>query len=189
MLLIDGSGSMYGERRDSAMISSLILHEVLKKQGIVHAIVEHRAIYNEKRVEHNILIDFNAKNEDKYNILTLDADHGTREGLSLFWASNYLMNNTTNENKLIIVLSDGMPAHSIQGEGCYFPPVSSKDTANAATKIIKSGIDIIAVALDDDSAHSCYDDLNNIYSSVIACTDLKKLTGQLLSIISKKLLM
>jgi hypothetical protein len=45
MLLIDGSGSMEGSRRESAMVSSVILHEVLKKQGVVHAIVEHRAIY------------------------------------------------------------------------------------------------------------------------------------------------
>jgi hypothetical protein len=188
MLLIDGSGSMKGPRREGAMISSVILHEVLKKQGIAHAIVEHRAIYGEPKVKHNILIDFNGNGEEKYNILALDADEGTREGLSLFWAERYVASKTTSAQRLIIVLSDGVPAHS-PGEDSsnYVPPVSIKDTANAAVKIIKRGTDIIAVALDDDNEGSCYDQLAEIYPSVIACTNLKRLTGQLLGIISKHL--
>ena len=189
MLLIDGSGSMSGERRDSAMVSSVILHEVLKKQSITHAIVEHRAIYGEPTVRHNILIDFMATEEEKLNIITLQADEGTREGLSLYWAERYIASKTTSEEKLIIVLSDGVPAHGVRGEGDYVPPVSLKDTANAAAKIIKRGTAIIAVALDDDASPgaSCYDDLQEIYPTVVACTDLKRLTGQLLGIISKNL--
>jgi hypothetical protein len=187
MLLIDGSGSMAGARRESAIVSSVILHEVLKKQGIAHAIVEHRAIYDQPTVRHNILVDFNAKDEEKVNILALQASQGTREGLSLFWAERYTSTKTYNEERLIIVLSDGEPAHSIDGDGCYLPPVSVKDTANAASKIIKRGTNIIAVALDDDAPteYSCYDALKEIYPSVVACTNLKNLTGQLLSIISE----
>ena len=77
LLLIDGSGSMAGERRNSAMISSVILHEVLKKQGIQHAIVEHRAHYGEPEIDVNILVDFNAKEEEKLNIMQLDAENNT----------------------------------------------------------------------------------------------------------------
>ena len=69
LFLIDGSGSMEGNRRDGAMVSSVILHEVLAKNNIEHAIVEHRAIFDEPLVEHNILIDFNYKPNDKYNIM------------------------------------------------------------------------------------------------------------------------
>ncbi|MCL2509683.1 MAG: hypothetical protein FWF07_01205 [Methanomassiliicoccaceae archaeon] len=188
MLLIDGSGSMQGERRESAIISSLILHEVLKKQGITHAIVEHRAINDKPTVHHNILVDFMAADEEKFNILALQADNGTREGLSLYWAERYINSKTSNDVKLIIVLSDGEPAHSLEGEGFYMPPVSVKDTANAAAKIIKRGTGIIAVALDNDSQRDCYNALKVVYPSVVACTDLKRLTGQLLSIISKTLL-
>ena len=187
MLLIDGSGSMEGARREGAMVSSVILHEVLRKQGITHAIVEHRAIYGEPKVKHNILIDFDAREEEKFNILALDADEGTREGLSLFWAEKYMTSNTVESERLIIVLSDGIPAHGIEGYGNYVPPISIKDTANAATKIIKRGTNIIAVALDDIDEGSCYDALSEIYPSVVACTELKRLTGQLLGIISKHL--
>lgn len=178
---------MDGDRRESAMASSVILHEVLKKQGIAHSIVEHRAIYGEPEVRHNILVSFNSRDEEKYNILSLEAEEGTREGLSLYWAERYIAKNTSAEKRLIIVLSDGVPAHDAGYETCeYYPPVSIKDTANAAVKIIKRGTDIIAVALADDD-DGCYGQLSEIYPSVVACTDLKRLTGQLLGVVTKNL--
>ena len=189
MLLIDGSGSMSGARRDSAMISSVILHEVLKKQGITHAIVEHRAGGFEPIVKVNILVNFNANNEEKFNLMTLSADGDNRDGLALFWAERFLNTNTSCAQKLIIVLADGYPAHAYDE---YYPPVSSKDTANAAVKIIKRGTNIIAVALDDggdedDEEYTCYEALKKIYPYVVSCTDLKHLTRQLLNIVSKNL--
>ena len=186
LLLIDGSGSMGGSRRESAMISSVILHEVLKKQGITHAIVEHRAGFTEPVVKINILIDFHAKSEERLNLLSLSAGGDNRDGLALFWAERFINTKTSCAQKLIIVLADGEPAHEYDD---YYPPVSTKDTANSAIKIAKRGMDIIAVALDDGdgSDYKCYDSLKKIYPSVVSCTDLKRLTGQLLGIISRNL--
>ena len=184
LFMIDGSGSMAGSRRNQAVIPSIILHEVLKKQNVPHAIVEHRGIYNSLRVEHRVLIDFSGREEEKYNLMTLNAFSGTREGLSLYWAEKYILKHTPHSNRLMIVLSDGVPSHVIKGSGTYEPPVSLRDTAEAAKKIIRRGTDIIAVALDDGGS-SCYDSLCNIYPSVIQCTDLTRLTGQLLGIISR----
>ncbi len=185
LLLIDGSGSMDGNRRENAMISSVILHEVLKKQGMEHAIAEHRAIYGKSEVQHNILVDFDSRDEDKFNILALEADEGTREGLSLYWAEQYITTRTVSDQRLIIVLSDGVPEHHDGNGNVYAPPVSVQDTANAAVKIMKRGTDIVAVALDDESDDKCYDALTDIYPHVVACTELKCLTGQLLEIISR----
>lgn len=182
LFMIDGSGSMIGERRGAAMTSSVILHEVLKKQGIEHAIVEHRAIFGEPEIDHNILVDFGGRDAEKYNLMALGADNGTREGLSLFWAERYIAQKSNAENKLIIVISDGEPAHEADGI-FYFPPVSIMDTRNAANKIIRRGTKIIAVALGGDDG-SCYDELKQIYPEVINCTELKSLTGQLLKAIS-----
>ncbi|MGN0691346.1 MAG: hypothetical protein ACI4K7_03250 [Oscillospiraceae bacterium] len=184
LFMIDGSGSMRGERRGAAMISSVILHEVLSKQGIEHAIVEHRAIFNEPEVDHNVLVDFHGKEAEKYNLMAISADEGTREGLSLFWAERYLAQKSTAEKKLIVVISDGLPAHISDGIA-YFPPVSVMDTRNAAQKIIRRGTKIIALAL-GGSGDSCYDDLKQIYPETIDCTDLKNLTGQLLKVISRE---
>ena len=184
LFLIDGSGSMEGNSRDGAMVSSVILHEVLAKNNIEHAIVEHRAIFDEPLVEHNILIDFNYKPNDKYNLMLLDADNGTREGLSLMWAERYLQENTSAENKVVIVISDGVPYHVV-GESEYAPPVSTKDTQNTANRIHKKGIEVIAVALDENDESACYDELKQIYHRVVACNDIKRLTGQLLTLVSK----
>ena len=168
LLLIDGSGSMAGERRNSAMVSSVILHEVLKKQGIQHAIVEHRAHYGEPEIDVNILVDFNAKEEEKLNIMQLDAENNTRDGLALYWAEKYINQKTFCDNKIIIVLSDGQPCHDYDG---YFGPVANKDTENAAKKILNRGTDIIAVALDndcdDDDISSTYNDLKEIYPHLV----------------------
>ncbi|MGN0606476.1 MAG: hypothetical protein ACI4JM_08135 [Oscillospiraceae bacterium] len=185
LFMIDGSGSMQGERRGAAMTSSVILHEVLSKQGIEHAIVEHRAIFDEPEVNHNVLVSFQGRDSEKYNLMSIDADEGTREGLSLFWAERYLAQNSTAEKKLIVVISYGLPAHVSDGIE-YVPPVSVMDTRNAAQKIIRRGTKIIALALGGSNS-SCYDDLKQIYPETIDCTELKSLTGKLLKVISREL--
>ncbi|MCR4789620.1 MAG: VWA domain-containing protein, partial [Treponemataceae bacterium] len=185
MLLIDGSGSMQGERRKQAMISSLILHEVLKKQGIEHAIVEHRGnMEDELKVDMNVLVDFNFRDEEKYNIMLLKAESDNRDGLALYWAEKYMNKKSSGENKIIIVLSDGYPAHR---HSDYYPPVSVKDTANAVKKISSRGINVIAVSLDEKDEFSTYESLKEIYPLLIGCNDLKNLTRQLLQIISREL--
>lgn len=182
MLLIDGSGSMRGERRAAAMQSAVILHEVLKKQNISHAVVEHRAEFDNPEIDVNILVSFNGREEEKYNLMQIEAYGDNRDGLALFWAEKYMQKNTASSYRLIIVLSDGVPAHEADD---YYPPVSTKDTANAVRKITKRGTDIIAVSLDSPDSFDCYDALSEIYPNIIACNDLNRLTGQLLGIITK----
>lgn len=59
------------------------------------------------------------------------------------------------------------------------------DARNAAKKIIRRGTKIIALALGGEHG-GCYEELKEIYSEVIDCTDLKGLTGQLLKVISRE---
>ena len=80
------------------------------------------------------------------------------------------------------MISDGLPAHECD-DSEYIPPVSVKDTANAATKIMHRGTKIVAVALGSD----CCQLLKEIYPKTIECCDLDKLTGQLLKVISDEL--
>ena len=184
LLLVDGSGSMQGERKKAAMNSCVILHEVLKKQGIEHCIVEHRARFEDPEIEVNILVDFNARQDEKLNIMQIDAHGDNRDGLALLWAERYINKHSSCEHKLILVLSDGQPAHEYDD---YYPPVSSKDTANIVRKISKRGTSIIAVSLDNAGSYSCYEDLKEIYPALVACNDLTRLTGQLLTVISRQL--
>lgn len=186
LFLIDGSGSMAGTKNENAIKSLVVLHEVLSKNGIEHAIVEHRAIFEEPLVKHKILVDFNYFKNDKYNILLLDADEGTREGLSLMWAKKYLIENSHAEHKVIICISDGYPFHVANENDDYSPPVSTKDTHNAARKIEKGGISVIGVALEEEKGDTeCYEALKEVYDRVVDVDDMKHLTTQLLNLISK----
>ena len=184
LFLIDGSASMEGERIGGIISAMVIIHEILQNNNILHSIVEHRAIYDEPKLIHNIIVDFHYKNDEKYNILSLDAKEGTREGFSLYWAEKHIKNNCSSEYKVIIMVSDGAPAHTCDDSLDYTPPVSIKDTAEAAKKIIKRGTSIIALALDSSDDDTCYRQLKMIYPHVVSCVDINKFTGQLLHIIS-----
>ncbi|MBQ9008921.1 MAG: hypothetical protein IJ088_06285 [Clostridia bacterium] len=184
LLLIDGSGSMRGMRQKSAMMSAVILHEVLRQQGILHAIVEHRAGFTKPEIDVNILVDFNAREEEKYNLMQSGAGGDNRDALALYWAERYINRHCHADSRWIIVISDGVPAHDYDD---YYPPVSTKDTANAVRKIMKRGTDVIAISLDDEGSYECYDQLKEIYPHLIACNDLGRLTGQLLGLIAKLL--
>ena len=182
LLLIDGSGSMSGARQEAAMHSAVILHEVLKAQGIPHAVAEHRAGGYEPEIDINILFGFDGRDEEKLNLMQIDAYGDNRDGLALFWAERYMAQNTQTDYRLMIVLSDGVPSHAADE---YFPPISTRDTAEAVRKITRRGTDIIGVSLDDPDEFDCYDLLSEIYPNLVSCNDLKKLTGQLLGIIAK----
>lgn len=181
LVLIDGSGSMGGEKRENATKAALILHEVLGKQGINHAIVEHRAHFDKNSMETNILIDFNAKPDDKYNILNIRSDNVNRDGLSLLWAERYIAKEN-NETKLIIIISDGQPNHND-----YYGPAAKEDTHNIVKKIERHNISVIGIALEENENNVCYEDLKTIYPNLINCPNPKSLTRKLLEIIKKVL--
>ena len=189
LFLIDGSGSMNGERLKGALESSVILHEVLRTNNILHAIVEHRAIYGSASLEHKIMVSFSGRKEERYNLLGLEADEGTREGLTLYWAEKFLQNECNTEQKMIIMISDGAPMHHYEDDKGnrkkYYPPVSIKDTALAVKKITRRGTGIVAIALSTPGEDDCYGQLKTIYNDVVACTDIGTLTGQLLGVVSK----
>ena len=180
LILVDGSGSMAGERLQAVTESTIILHEVLRKQGICHAVVEHRSRGQLPEMEANVLVDFDGREEEKYNILQLHANGDNRDGLALYWAERYLARKTGNEHKLIIVLSDGTPCHYYDN---YYPPVSTKDTANIVRKIAQRGTNIIGISLDIEDDWECYEELKEIYPNLIGCNDLKRLTKQILELL------
>lgn len=184
LLLIDGSGSMSGERREAAVMSAVILHEVLKRQNISHSVVEHRAYFDDPKIDINILLDFNCRKEEQLNLLKVSAHGDNRDALALYWSEKYLNTKVENKYKLIISISDGSPCHSYDD---YYPPVSSKDTADSVKKIQKRGIHIIGISLDSPGECECYSQLKEIYPNLVACNDLSRLPMQVLGVVSKLL--
>lgn len=182
LLLIDGSGSMAGARTRAAQQAAIILHEVLQTQGLMHAITEHRTI-QAKSIEINVLFDFGAKDLNKYSIVKSYAGGCNRDGLALAWVGKYIEDKVQAENKLVIVISDGMPNH-----GSYYGANAIKDTANAAKRLTKKGIEVVAIALEEKGETYTYDGLKQIYKNVILCDDLHQLTKQVLETVSNLLM-
>ena len=126
------------------------------------------------------MVDFDSDVLSKYNIMTVGCDGDNRDSLALLWAEKYLSDNASNENKVIIIISDGLPAH---GYDKYFPPASTRDTAETVSRIINRGIHIAAVALGEKN----YAELKEIYPRIVCCSDLKRLPGMLVGVIAKML--
>ena len=179
LFLIDGSGSMNGQKLKSAQTASLIMHEVLQANGIEHCFVEHRAGGEQPTIEVNVLFDFNSQPSQKYNLMTMKADYDNRDSLVLIWAEKYLSANASNEQKVIVVLSDGLPAHQYDH---YYPPSSVEDTAITVNRIMHHGTRIAAIAL-----CNTYNDLRAIYPNLVACDNLSTLPAQLFRLIAKML--
>lgn len=185
LFMIDNSGSMDGKRRDSVVQSLVILNEVLKGQGIDYAMFTHQAIAGKPVVLHNFLMDFHSKERDKYRICDIHPNDGSRDGITLLWAEQYLLANTNCTNRIIIVLSDGEPMH-YSGKSSYTMPFSAQDSAEVAKSVIRRGTKIVAIALDDGGT-PCYNTLKKIYGETISCENLERLPRLMLELVAKQL--
>ena len=183
LILIDGSGSMSGDKQEKAMESALILHEVLKRQDIPHSIIEHNAPGATTKINVNILLDFFAREDAKLNILRVDANYCNRDGLALLWAEKHL-SKIQAENKLLLVISAGQPYHPTRDEATDYRGLPAiNDTAKIVKQITKRWINVIGIALEDEKS-GCFDSLKAIYPNLIKCDNLKELTKKLLNTIS-----
>lgn len=183
LVLIDGSGSMSGEKCMRACQSAVILHEVLAKQNIPHSIIEHNAPGTTTKINIKILLDFFAKKDDRLNIMRIGADYCNRDGLALLWAEKHL-NKVQAETRLLIVISDGQPYHPTRNEiNEYRGKKAIEDTKNIVKQISRHGTKVIGIALDDNSC-TCFDTLKAIYPNLLKCDNLKELPKKLLGVIS-----
>lgn len=179
LFLLDGSGSMSGAKIATTKTASLIIHEVLQANGIEHCFVEHRAGGSQPEITVNVLFDFNAQPSQKYNLMSMCTSGDNRDSLALIWAEKYIDTYATNVEKVIIVLSDGVPAHHYDH---YYPPASIEDTALTVNRITHHGTKIAAIAL-----CNTYNDLRAIYPNLVACDNLSTLPAQLFRLIAKML--
>ena len=175
-LLIDGSGSMGGEKELAAKKASIILHEILTSAKINHRIAEFRSM-GDTNAEHNILINYNHKENDKYNLANIDSNGCNRDGLAIRWALNDILKQPQ-PNKIIIVISDGLPSaynNYSEAEG---------DLKGSIKKAKTKKVPIIAIALEDETV---YQSLKNYYKNILYCKKLEKLPDMLAKIITETL--
>lgn len=176
-LLIDGSGSMFGEKELAAKKATIILHEILASAKINHRIAEFRTLH-EDTAEHNILINYNHKENDKYNLIRIDSNGCNRDGLAIKWALNDILKQPQ-PNKIIIIISDGLPsAYNSYTE-------AEADLKSSIKKAKTKKVPVIAIALEDEMV---YQELKKYYKNILYCKKLEKLPDMLAKIITEALI-
>lgn len=178
-ILIDGSGSMYGSKLYNAINASIIIHEILEANNIRHSIAEFRG-YEYRKVQHNVLLKFNHKPNDKYNLLELDSNNGNRDGLALLWGMKKLQLQPE-ENKILIIISDGIPA-----DYDYSGNVAIQDIKNIEKQCEKNKIKLIAIALEDNN-NEIYKNLKTYYKNILQCKNPERLPESLANLINSLL--
>jgi nitric oxide reductase activation protein len=151
----------------------------LEKNGVTFAVVEHRGNYAGK-AEVNVLRPFKAKPLDKYNILKYRANGGTRDGLTLMWARDYFKKHSGAGKRLLINITDGVPA-----DKNYEPPVSLFDTRKSVAALKKAGIETVALALIKGRYE--LDAIKTIYENIVLCDRADELPAKVMEVVGKVL--
>lgn len=176
VVLGDASGSMHGEKFYSETASFILLNEVLKTVGIPYEFLMFTERFSTRRLEHLVLKSFNNKISEDQILARCDYVHqnhlgNNADGEALLWAYSRLIKRPE-KRKILIVLSDGMPETSAQGDAAYH-------LRQVAAEIDKR-IDLFAIGLHSDSPEKFY--------KKWARTDSNNLSSMFLELAKKKLL-
>lgn len=181
-IIIDGSGSMSGSKITNARIAAVIMHEVLRACNIPHCITQHYANFHAPTHHQQVLIDFNSRTNDKYNLMRITDNQDNRDGLALLWSEKHLRYRRE-ENKVIIIISDGQPHH---GYDNYSGRTGDQDTKDCASNLGKRGTKVIAVAIEASGTY-IYDALKPLYDNIVSCNNMPQLPEKLGEIITSLL--
>ena len=184
-VLVDHSGSMGGNRIESAMKASLLLHDFCTGLNIPIAVAGHNAERG-VCVNYYIYADYEQiSNKDRYRaarmaaaLTKMRANNCNRDGAALTISAK-LLEKRQEEVRLLIIISDGRP----NDEG-YGGEEAAKDIQNIVKQCKQRGIEVLACAIGDDK-----ENIAAIYGdSFIDITDLSKLPKTLVDIVKKRII-
>ena len=184
-VLVDHSGSMGGNRIESAMKASLLLHDFCTGLNIPIAGAGHNAERG-VCVNYYIYADYEQiSNKDRYRaarmaaaLTKMRANNCNRDGAALTISAK-LLEKRQEEVRLLIIISDGRP----NDEG-YGGEEAAKDIQNIVKQCKQRGIEVLACAIGDDK-----ENIAAIYGdSFIDITDLSKLPKTLVDIVKKRII-
>ncbi|MBE6014258.1 MAG: nitric oxide reductase activation protein [Lachnospiraceae bacterium] len=146
-ILMDASGSQT-KRQESVAIQGYIISAALSRAGIPHRVMGFCSFWNYTILHRYRDYDEGADSDNK--VLEYVASANNRDGLAIRAAVDDLFNRNE-DNKILIVLSDGMPNdHSVAREGVIAPkPYTGskgvKDSAAEIRKVRNMGISVLGV--------------------------------------------
>ena len=184
-VLVDHSGSMGGNRIESAMKASLLLHDFCTGLNIPIAVAGHNAERG-VCVNYYLYADYEQisnKERDRAArmaaaLTKMRANNCNRDGAALTISAK-LLEKRQEEVRLLIIISDGRP----NDEG-YGGEEAAKDIQNIVKQCKQRGIEVLACAIGDDK-----ENIAAIYGdSFIDITDLSKLPKTLVDIVKKRII-
>lgn len=172
-VLIDESGSMYGQRIQSAMFMALVVYNACQELGIRVSILGHTSSCAHVQIRN--YCDFGGcfDKKDLYRLMGITDRNCNRDGYALQYAVNRIKKETST-TKLLFIISDGEPADS-----CYSGTAAYTDMRNVVTNAHRNGIEVIAAAIGDDK-----DVIKEIYGED-RFMDISDLTKLPLAIVNK----
>ncbi len=174
-LLLDESGSMAScDRATYARASAIILYDFCQALRIPVMVYGHST--GSKGVELYSYSEFDAiDREDKYRLVDISARGSNRDGAALRFVAERL-SHRTEELKLLILVSDGQPAHT-----GYYGTEAEADLRGIQQEYRRKGILFVAAAIGDDK-----ENIERIYGdSFLDITDLNQLPVKLTQVVKR----
>lgn len=174
-LLLDESGSMCSQDRATyARASAIILYDFCQALRVPVMVYGHTT--GKDSVELYSYSEFDAiDREDKYRLVDISARGSNRDGAALRFMAERL-SHRTEELKLLILVSDGQPAHT-----GYYGTEAEADLRGIQQEYRRKGILFVAAAIGDDK-----ENIERIYGdSFLDITDLNQLPVKLTQVVKR----
>ena len=142
-VLIDQSGSMYGQKLEAAIKTAILLEQFADQVGIPLLVAGHNV---RNKVELHIFTDFVSATtqKDKYSLAGISAGGCNRDGLPIRLCCD-LLEQRPEKVRLMVIISDGSPADTD-----YCGEEARKDISDTVNQFRRRGLTIYGAAIDED---------------------------------------
>ena len=174
-VLVDMSGSMYGERIRIAQAMTLVVYDFCKSLNIPVTIYGHDTSCGNVNLYSFAEFD-SIDGNDKFRLMNIQDGGSNRDGCAVRFVAEKLCKRSE-DCKLFIVVSDGQPA-----DGGYYGTAAEIDLKGIRKEYTNKGITFLAAAIGDDkpAIKRCYGE-----DSFLDITDLKAFPVTIAKIIGK----
>lgn len=173
-LLLDESGSMWGERSDYARAAGIILYDFCSSLGIPVMVYGHSTEGSTVMLYSYAEFD-SIDGDDRYRLMDVKSRSQNRDGAALRFVAEQL-SKRQEDVKLLILVSDGQP-YDIG----YYGSAAEEDLRGIKLEYRRRGIVFIAAAIGDDKQ-----DIERIYGdSFLDITDLTQLPVKLTNMVKR----
>ena len=174
-ILVDESGSMYGQKAIRARRATILLEDTLRNLNVPFMIAGHTTGWGDEVLIRNF-VDFDTNdNKDQYRLADICGMSGNIDGAAITYVGEKLLKRPE-EQKVMIVISDGQPCG-----GSFYSYSEDEDTAMAAQYYRKKGISVFGAVVDE------WELVSRLYGEQYSfdCREGKELERQLIRLVKR----